>query len=153
VVFRGTLAENIRYGVPHADMSRVEDAARVAGVDALAKRLPEGYDTLIGEGGHPLSAGERQRIAIARAVCLNPPVVLLDEATSHLDPQAEAEVQAALAKLLSNRTAIIVAHRLATVRGADRIVVLDGGKIVQVGRQAELLRRLFRCARLLPERL
>jgi ABC-type multidrug transport system fused ATPase/permease subunit len=140
VVFRGTLAENIRYGVPHADMKRVEDAARVAGVDALAKRLPEGYGTLIGEGGHPLSAGERQRIAIARAVCLNPPVVLLDEATSHLDPQAEAEVQAALANLLSNRTAIIVAHRLATVRGADRIVVLDGGKIVQVGRHAELLR-------------
>ncbi len=140
VVFRGTLMENIRYGVPHADRTRVEEAARVAGVDALAVRLLEGYDTLIGEGGHPLSAGERQRIAIARAVCLNPPVVLLDEATSHLDPQSEAEVQAALANLLSNRTAIIVAHRLATVRGADRIVVLDGGKIVQAGRHAELLR-------------
>jgi ABC-type multidrug transport system fused ATPase/permease subunit len=140
VVFRGTLADNIRYGCPEAGMDRVEAAARAAGVDALAARLPHGYQTVIGEGGHPLSAGERQRVAIARAVCLDPPVVLLDEATASLDPLAEAEIQAALAGLLRGRTAVVVAHRLATVRDADQIVVLDGGRVVQSGTHAELIR-------------
>jgi subfamily B ATP-binding cassette protein MsbA len=140
VVFRGTLADNIRYGCPEAGRDRVEAATRVAGVDALAARLPHGYETVVGEGGHPLSAGERQRIAIARAVCLDPPIVLLDEATASLDPVAEAEIQAALAGLLRGRTAVVVAHRLATVVDADRIVVLDGGRVVQAGPHAELLR-------------
>ncbi len=139
VIFRGTLLENIRYGCPDAAADRVEAAARVAGVDALAARLPDGYATVIGEGGHPLSQGERQRVAIARAVCLDPPLVLLDEATSNLDPAAEAEVQAALAALLRGRTAVVVAHRLNTVRDADRIVVLDGGRVAQAGRHAELV--------------
>ncbi|MDB5307996.1 MAG: transporter ATP-binding protein [Gemmataceae bacterium] len=139
-VFRGTLADNIRYGCPDADMARVEAAAAAAGVDAIARRLPHGYETVIGAGEAPLSAGERQRVAIARAVCLDPPVVLLDEATANLDPAAEAEVRAALAGLLRGRTAVIVAHRLATVRDADRIVVLDGGRVVQAGRHADLLR-------------
>jgi ABC-type multidrug transport system fused ATPase/permease subunit len=139
-LFRGTLADNIRYGCPQAAMNVVEAAARACGVDLIAARLPLGYATVIGEGGHPLSAGERQRIAIARAICTNPPIVLLDEATSNLDPIAEAEVQTALSKLLEGRTAIIVAHRLATVRDADRIVVLDGGRIVQEGSHTELLR-------------
>lgn len=140
VIFRGTLADNIRYGCPDAGTDRVEAAARAVGVDRLAAGLPDGYETVIGEGGHPLSQGERQRIAIARVVCLDPAVVLLDEATSNLDPVAEAEVQAALGKLLRGRTAVVVAHRLATVRDADRIVVLDGGRVVQVGPHAELVR-------------
>lgn len=139
VVFRGTLADNIRYGCPEADLERVEAAARTAGVDAIAAHLPDGYDTLIGEGGYSLSAGERQRIAIARAICPDPPIVLLDEATSSLDLAAEAEVQAALARLLRGRTAIVVAHRLATVIDADRIIVLDGGRVVQDGPHAELI--------------
>ena len=142
VVFRGTLADNIRYGCPDAgaDGDREKVAARVAGVDALAARLPQGYETVVGEGGYPLSAGERQRLAIARAVCLDPPVVLLDEATASLDPAAEAEIQAALAGLLRGRTAVIVAHRLATVADADRIAVLDDGRVVQAGPHTELLR-------------
>jgi ABC-type multidrug transport system fused ATPase/permease subunit len=140
VVFRATLADNIRYGCPDAGIDRVEAAARAAGIDALAARLPRGYETVVGEGGHPLSAGERQQVAIARAVCLDPPVVLLDEATASLDPAAEAGVQAALAGLLRGRTAVVVAHRLATVRDADRVVVLDGGRVVQAGRPADLAR-------------
>ncbi|HLW68449.1 MAG TPA: ABC transporter ATP-binding protein [Gemmataceae bacterium] len=139
VIFRGTLAENIRYGCPEADGAVMQTAADAVGVDEIAARLPNGYDTLIGEGGHPLSAGEKQRIAIARALCIDPPIVLLDEATSNLDPQAERRVQAALAYLLQGRTAIIVAHRLATVRDADRFVVLENGRIVQTGSHSRLL--------------
>lgn len=139
VIFRGTLADNIRYGCPDADAAAVEAAARAVGVDLLAARLPDGYGTQIGEGGHPLSQGERQRIAIARAVCLDPPIVLLDEATSNLDPVSEMEVQAGLATLLRGRTAIVVAHRLATVRDADRIIVLKEGRVVQDGAHSELI--------------
>jgi ABC-type multidrug transport system fused ATPase/permease subunit len=140
VIFRGTLLDNVRYGRPEADLARVEAAARAAGVDELAARLPHGYATVVGEGGHPLSQGERQRVAIARAVCIDPPLVLLDEATSNLDPESEADVQQALAALLRGRTAIVVAHRLHTVRDADRIAVLDGGRIAQAGPHDELIR-------------
>jgi ABC-type multidrug transport system fused ATPase/permease subunit len=139
IVFRGTLADNIRYGCPEASWDRVHAAAAAAGIEALANRLPHGFATVIGEGGHLLSAGERQRIAIARALCLDPPIVLLDEATSHLDPVAESEVQTALTRLLQGRTAIIVAHRLATVRNVDRIIALDGGRIVRSGAPADVL--------------
>jgi subfamily B ATP-binding cassette protein MsbA len=139
VVFRGTLAENIRYGTPGADDTRVEAAARAALVHGFATALPEGYATVVGEGGRKLSQGERQRVAIARAFSKDPALIILDEATSSLDTAGEALIQRALANLLRGRTAFVVAHRLSTVRDADRILVLDGGRIVQAGTHAELL--------------
>lgn len=152
VIFRRTLAENIRYGAPHAGQAEIEAAARAALVHDLAMSLPDGYDTLIGEGGHPLSQGERQRIALARLFCKNPSVVVLDEATSSLDRASEALVQQALDRLLEGRTTLTIAHRLATVLDADRIIVMDQGRIVQSGPHAELLvdenglyRRLCEC--------
>ncbi len=139
VVFRGTLADNIRYGSPGADDARVEAAARAALVHGFATTLPEGYATVVGEGGRKLSQGERQRVAIARAFCKDPALIVLDEATSSLDTAGEALIQRALANLLRGRTAFVVAHRLSTVLDADRILVLDGGRIVQAGTHAELL--------------
>jgi ABC-type multidrug transport system fused ATPase/permease subunit len=117
----------------------VEAAARAALVHEFARRLPDGYRTVVGEGGHRLSQGERQRVAIARALCLDPAVVVLDEATGSLDASEEARVHAALRHLLRGRTAFVVAHRLATVRDADRIVVLDAGQVVQAGTHEDLL--------------
>jgi subfamily B ATP-binding cassette protein MsbA len=139
VLFRGSLADNIRYGAPDADGARVEAAARAALVHGFATRLPEGYATVVGEGGHKLSQGERQRVAIARALCKDPALVILDEATSSLDAAGEAAIQMALSNLLRGRTAFIVAHRLSTVLGADRIVVLEAGRLVQAGTHEELL--------------
>jgi len=139
VLFRASLADNIRYGNPDAADEQVEAAARAALVHDFAVRLPDGYRTLVGEGGHRLSQGERQRVAIARALCKDPALVVLDEATSALDPAGEALVQRALANLLRGRTAFVIAHRLATVLDADRIVVLEAGRVVQVGDHAELL--------------
>lgn len=139
VVFHGTLADNIRYGAPDADDARVETAARAALVHEFARRLPDGFQTVIGEGGCKLSQGERQRVAIARALCKDPALVILDEATSSLDTAGETLIQAALANLLRGRTSFIIAHRLATVTSADRIVVIDGGEVVQLGTHVELL--------------
>lgn len=139
VIFRQSLAENIRYGAPDADDRRVHAAARAALVHAFAMHLPDGYDTIVGEGGHKLSQGERQRVAIARALCKDPALILLDEATSSLDTVGELLIRKALANLLRNRTAFIIAHRLATVIDADQIVVMDGGLIVQMGTHAELM--------------
>jgi ATP-binding cassette, subfamily B, bacterial MsbA len=139
VVFHQTLADNIRYGAPDADDRRVEKAARAALVHDFACSLPEGYATVVGEGGHRLSQGERQRVAIARALCKDPALVVLDEATSALDTASEGLVQAALANLLRGRTSFLIAHRLATVIDADLIVVIEGGRIAQVGTHAELL--------------
>jgi ABC-type multidrug transport system fused ATPase/permease subunit len=138
-IFRGTLADNIRYGAPDASAAEVEAAARGALVHELALRLPRGYDTIIGEGGHPLSLGERQRIAIARILCKNPAVVVLDEATSSLDADSEALVRRALDRLLAGRTTIAIAHRLETIQAADAIAVLQQGQLVQFGRHQELL--------------
>lgn len=139
VVFRGTVAENIRYGNPTATDAEVEQAARAALVHPFAMALPEGYQTVVGEGGYKLSQGERQRLAIARAFCKDPAIVVLDEATSSLDTASEALIQASVANLLRGRTAFIIAHRLSTIVDADKIVVLDGGLVVQKGTHRQLL--------------
>ena len=139
VTFGLSLADNIRYGAADASDARVEAAARAALVHDFATALPQGYATRVGEGGVKLSLGERQRLAIARAFCKDPALVVLDEATSSLDSAGEALIQEALANLLEGRTAFIIAHRLATVVDADLIVVMDGGLVVQAGTHDELL--------------
>jgi subfamily B ATP-binding cassette protein MsbA len=139
VVFDDTVAANVAYGDPEPDRERVEAAARAAHAHEFIVELEQGYDTRLGEGGARLSGGQRQRIALARALYKDAPLIILDEATSALDSQSEALVQEALERLLTGRTVVIVAHRLATVQRADRIVVLSEGRIVQQGRHDELL--------------
>ncbi len=141
VVFSGTIADNILFGRPAATRDEVLAAAGAARVDEFAERLPAGYDSLIGERGVTLSGGQRQRLAIARAILADAPILLLDEATSALDAESETLVQEALQQLISNRTTLVIAHRLATVRNADRIVVLDGGRVVAEGSHAALMKK------------
>jgi ATP-binding cassette subfamily B protein len=140
MIFGATARENIRYGRPGASDADIEAAARAAAADEFIARLPEGYDTFLGERGARLSGGQRQRIAIARAILKNPPVLLLDEATSSLDSESERLVQEALDRLMQGRTTLVIAHRLATAVKADRISVIDRGRIVGVGRHDQLLR-------------
>jgi len=140
VLFGESARENIRYGRPEADDEAVERAAAAAAADGFIRELPEGYDTFLGERGTRLSGGQRQRIAIARAILKDPPILLLDEATSSLDAESERLVQLALEGLMRNRTTLIIAHRLATVKKVDRIVVLDRGRIVASGRHEDLIR-------------
>ena len=140
VLFAENVMENIRMGRPAATDVEVEAAARAASADEFICRLPEGYRTFLGEKGARLSGGQQQRIAIARAILKNPPILLLDEATSSLDAESERLVQAALRELMKERTTIIIAHRLATVLEADRIVVMNEGRIVDIGRHEELMR-------------
>jgi ATP-binding cassette subfamily B protein len=140
-LFHATVRENLRFARPSATDGEIEDAARAAQVHELIATLPEGYDTMVGERGYRFSGGEKQRIAIARTILRNPPVLVLDEATSSLDTQTERLVQEALERLSEGRTTIAIAHRLSTVRDADQIVVLDRGRIVELGTYDELLGR------------
>ena len=141
VIFSTSALENIRYGKPEATDDEVKSAAKAAFADEFILKLPEGYDTFLGERGVRLSGGQRQRIAIARAMLKNSPLLLLDEATSALDAESERMVQAALESAMKGRTTLVVAHRLATVQQADRILVLDHGKLVELGTHTELVAR------------
>src|SRR5690606_26044968 len=138
VIFSTSALENIRYGRPYATDAEVMVAARAAQVDEFVSRLPQGYDTFLGERGTRLSGGQRQRIAIARAMLKDAPLLLLDEATSALDAESEILVQQGLHAAMQGRTTLIIAHRLATVQQADRIIVMEQGRIVESGTPAEL---------------
>ncbi len=138
-LFRGTVEANIRYGRPEATLAEVEAAARGAHADGFIQQLPQGYQTQLGEGGIGLSGGQRQRLAIARALLVDAPILLLDEATSALDAQSEHLIQQALPSLMAGRTTLVIAHRLATVQHADRIAVIDKGRVVAVGTHRQLI--------------
>ena len=140
-LFHASVRENLRFAQPDATDEEIEEAARTARIHDLIASLPDGYDTVVGERGYRFSGGEKQRMAIARTVLRNPPVLVLDEATSSLDTQTEAAVQAALERLAEGRTTLTIAHRLSTVRDADQIVVLDQGQVVERGTHEELLER------------
>ncbi len=141
VIFSASALDNIRYGRPEASEHDVMQAARAAQADGFIRELPQGYNTYLGERGVRLSGGQRQRLSIARAILKNAPLLLLDEATSALDAQSERAVQAALEQAMQGRTTLVIAHRLATVQRADRIVVLERGRIVDIGNHAELMAR------------
>lgn len=132
MLFGTTIMENIRFGKPDASDEEVFEAARLADADAFIRAFPDGYGTVVGERGAALSGGQRQRVALARALLKAPAVLVLDEATSALDAEAERAVQAALEKAARGRTVLLIAHRLSTVRGANRIVVLAGGRVAEV---------------------
>jgi ATP-binding cassette subfamily B protein len=138
-VFNGTLLDNLTYGNPQATMAEVDEACRIARVDEFIHRMPQGYYTVVGERGVRLSGGQRQRLGIARALLVNPDVLVFDEATSSLDYESERSIQLAMRSILGTRTTLIIAHRLSTVREADKIVVLEEGRIAEVGNHEELL--------------
>lgn len=140
-LFADTMENNIKFGCPNATHEQVVEAAKKACCDDFIQALPDGYNTVIGEGGAYLSGGERQRIAIARAMLKDAPIIVLDEATANVDPENEDRLQKAIEALTRNKTILMIAHRLKTVRSADQILVLDGGKIVQQGRHEELIRQ------------
>ena len=140
-LFYGTVEENLRLGKPDATRDEIEAAARNANAHEFISLLPQGYDTMIGERGVLLSGGQRQRLAIARALLRDAPILILDEALSSVDAENEAVIQHAIDRLSAGRTTLVLAHRLSSVIGADRIIVLDKGHIVESGRHAELIRR------------
>ena len=138
-LFNDTVANNIAYGMEKYDRARLIEASEAALAHEFIEKLPQGYETVIGDRGVKLSGGQRQRLAIARAILKDSPILILDEATSHLDTESEMLVQKALANLMSGRTVIVIAHRISTIRRADKIVVLDGGRIVEIGTHDELI--------------
>ena len=148
-LFHTTIAENIRHGRPGASDDEVDEAARAAAVADEIAAMPEGYETVIGERGLKVSGGQRQRLTIARAILKNAGILILDEATSALDTESERKVQGALESLLAGRTTFVIAHRLSTIQHADRILVLEGGALVEQGTHDELLAREGAYARLL----
>src|SRR6185437_4037526 len=140
-LFHGTVLENIRYGAPAASLGAVVAAAKAANAPDFICKLGQGYDTVVGERGHTLSGGERQRISIARAILHNPRILILDEATSSVDTETERQIQEALERLIQGRTTFAIAHRLSTLRNADRLIVLEKGKIIEMGSHAELMEK------------
>ena len=141
MLFRDTIMENIRLGRRGASDEEVLAAAKAAQCEEFISKLPDGFQTQIGENGSTLSGGERQRISIARALLKNAPVVLLDEATASLDVENESQVQDALSKLVQNKTVLVIAHRMRTVAGADKVVVLENGSVAQMGKPSDLMQQ------------
>jgi ATP-binding cassette subfamily B protein len=139
VLFNDTILYNIQYGRPGATLEEVRKAAAMAQIDAFVQGLPDGYLSMVGERGLKLSGGEKQRVAIARTILKGPPILILDEATSALDSHTEKDIQDALDEVAKNRTTLVIAHRLSTIVGADRILVLDAGRLVEQGTHPELL--------------
>ena len=139
-LFHDTIANNIRFGEPDAPIEKVIAAAKKACCHDFISSLPDGYDTVIGEGGASLSGGEKQRISIARAIMKNSPIIILDEATANVDPENERELMKAVEELTKEKTVIMIAHRLKTVRNADQIIVLDNGKIAEQGKHEDLVK-------------
>jgi len=138
-LFHGTVAENIAYGSFEASNREIVNAAKIAEAHEFIAQLPDGYNTIVGERGQKLSGGQRQRIAIARAVLKNPPILILDEATSAVDNETEAAIQRSLERITKNRTTIAIAHRLSTVRNADCICVMEEGLVVESGQHEQLI--------------
>jgi ATP-binding cassette, subfamily B, bacterial len=138
-LFTASIRDNIAYGRPDATIAEVQDAARAADAEGFISSLPDGYDTVVGERGYTLSGGQRQRIAIARTLLLNPPILILDDATSAVDVEVEQTIHEGLRVMMKGRTTLVVAHRLSTIGLADRVLLLDGGRIVADGTHDELL--------------
>ncbi|MGB0603620.1 MAG: ABC transporter ATP-binding protein, partial [Candidatus Latescibacterota bacterium] len=139
LLFQGSIARNIAYGYPHATREEIIESARAANAHKFIMNFPDGYDTQVGERGGRLSGGERQRISIARALIGNPRILILDEATASVDTQTEYEIQEALERLVAGRTTFAIAHRLSTLKNADRLLVIERGRIAEVGTHEELL--------------
>jgi len=150
-LFSVSIRDNISYGRPDASFEEIEAAARAAGADEFVRQLPDGYDTVVGERGFTLSGGQRQRLAIARTLVVNPPILVLDDATSAIDVQIEQQIHEALRDLMHERTTLIIAHRLSTISLADRVAVVESGHIIAEGTHAERLAREPRYAEILAQ--
>jgi ATP-binding cassette, subfamily B, bacterial len=148
-LFSVSIRDNIAYGKPGASIEEVIAAAKAADADEFIVRLPEGYDTIVGERGYTLSGGQRQRLAIARTLLVNPPILVLDDATSAIDAEVEQRIHASLRELMVNRTTLVIAHRLATISLADRVVLLENGHVIASGRHQDLLENEPRYAEVL----